>query len=91
MNPPKDVSTILEPETENPILLASTTKSFWDIAGCLSRESDPSNSAAKYNERAKNERTEQKTARLLDFNIIAAVLVLIISIVVGLVLFVFRS
>lgn len=91
MEPPKDVSTILEPETENPVLLASTMKSFWDLGGRSSRESDPGNSTAKYNERATNKETEQKAARLLDFNLIAAALVLTISIVIGLVLFVFRS
>lgn len=90
MEAPEDDLEILKLESEA-LTLTSTSKSFWDIANHLSLESKPDSLLPKNGGRERILGTEQKVAKSGDFNIVAAVFVLIISLVVGLALFVFRS
>lgn len=83
MEAPTDASTILEPETEAPTLGTTTTKSFWDVAILYTSESKPPLSEKSI--------INSKKSKMADnFNIMAAVLTLIVSIFVGLALLFFR-
>ncbi|KAL3514304.1 hypothetical protein ACH5RR_027021 [Cinchona calisaya] len=90
MEAPEDDSAILKLES-GALILTSTRKSFWDIASHSSSDSKSDNLLSKNSRKARSPGTERKGAKLGDFNIVAVIVVLIISMVVGLVLFVFRS
>lgn len=88
MEAPTDASTILEPETEAPTLGTTTTKSFWDVTIPYTSESKPLLSEKSIiNSRAGS---EKKSKMADNFNIMAAVLTLMVSIFVGLALLFFR-
>ncbi|CAJ1973973.1 unnamed protein product [Sphenostylis stenocarpa] len=82
MKAPTDVSTILEPEKE---VLSLKTKSFWDVAV-------PSNSELRLME-DKSKRdgggksSSSKTVKPGHINVVAAALILLLSVLVGFVLF----
>lgn len=88
MEAPEDDSVILELECEA-LSVTSTSKSFWDIASQSSSESKPDDLISKKSKERSPGTAE--VAKLGDFNIVAAVFVLLFSVVVGLVFFVFRS
>ncbi|KAK3023548.1 hypothetical protein RJ639_044633 [Escallonia herrerae] len=84
MEAPTDASTILEPETEATTLVVG--KSFWDMAVPFSSESTLP--------KGRDERSlvgDKNTLKSTDFNITAALLILVLSIVLGLVLLVWAS
>ncbi|XP_022895026.1 protein odr-4 homolog isoform X2 [Olea europaea var. sylvestris] len=87
MEAPTDASEILEPEYEAPPLITSTTKSFWDIAAHDSSAAKSDNSVSKRNEGS----THRKSAKSSDLNPMVAVLVVVLSIIVGLVFFLIRA
>nr|XP_023885492.1 protein odr-4 homolog isoform X2 [Quercus suber]POE69549.1 protein odr-4 like [Quercus suber] len=85
MEAPSDSTTILEPEKEAPSLV---TKPFWDMA-------IPFNSAScsslEKNGIDTREESGKKSTRSNSLNIVGAILFLLLSIVVGLVLYVVRG
>lgn len=83
MEAPTDASEILEPEYEAPPLITSTTKSFWDIAAHDSSAAEPDHIVSKRNGGS----TNRKSAKSTDLNPMVAILIVVLSIVVGLVLF----
>ncbi|CAA2997334.1 odr-4 homolog isoform X1 [Olea europaea subsp. europaea] len=87
MEAPTDASEILEPEYEAPPLITSTTKSFWDIAAHDSSAAKSDNSVSKRNEGS----THRKSAKSSDLNPMVAVMVVVLSIIVGLVFFLIRA
>ncbi|KAL2505547.1 oxidoreductase [Abeliophyllum distichum] len=87
MEAPTDASEILEPESEAPALITSTTKSFWDIAAHDSSASRSDNSVSKKSRGS----TNRISAISADLNPMLAVLVVVLSIIVGLVLFLIRE
>ncbi|KAI3701717.1 hypothetical protein L6452_26996 [Arctium lappa] len=86
MEAPKDASMILEPEAEFTTL---STCSFWETAMPLSSELRPSsldNSRGDTSSVAKNQSKKSS-----NVSIIAALLVLILSVLVGVMIFMFRT
>ncbi|KAK9983129.1 hypothetical protein SO802_032654 [Lithocarpus litseifolius] len=85
MEAPSDSSSILEPEIEAPLLV---TKPFWDVA-------IPFNSAScsplEKNGIDTREESGKKSTKSNNLNIVGAILFLLLSIVVGLVLYVVRG
>lgn len=90
MEAPTDSSTILEPEVEP---LALSTKSFWNAAVPFSSTSTSSQdvSTSKESGTVTSNGNDGKSTKSADFNIKAAVLVLIFAILVGLVLYMVRA
>ncbi|CAL5385672.1 unnamed protein product [Camellia sinensis] len=90
MEAPTDSSTILEPEVEP---LALSTKSFWNAAAPFSSTSTSSQdvSTSKESGTVTSNGNDGKSTKSADFNIKAAVLVLIFAILVGLVLYMVRA
>ncbi|KAL7245489.1 hypothetical protein ACSBR2_000759 [Camellia fascicularis] len=90
MEAPTDSSTILEPEVE-PLVLS--TKSFWNAAVPFSSTSTSSQdvSTSKESGTVTSNGNDGKSTESADFNIKAAVLVLIFAILVGLVLYMVRA
>ncbi|XP_055824972.1 uncharacterized protein LOC129893460 [Solanum dulcamara] len=88
---PNNSSNILEPEAEAPSLVSTTAKSFREVSTpyCLLPKSD--DSLSKQNRAATILRSDHKSTKPAGFNFIIAVLVLVVSIVVGVVVFVVRS
>ena len=87
---PTDSSTILEPEVEP---LALSTKSFWNAAVPFSSTSTSSQdvSTSKESGTVTSNGNDGKSTKSADFNIKAAVLVLIFAILVGLILYMVRA
>ncbi|CAK9134971.1 unnamed protein product [Ilex paraguariensis] len=85
-----DESTILEPETEAPTSTTLATKSFWEMAVPFSSASVPDCSSLKNSRDDTCRGSHSESDKSVGFNIWAAVLGLILSVLVGLVLFVFR-
>lgn len=77
MEAPSDSSTILEPEKEAPSLV---TKPFWDVAIPLEKNGIDT-----------REESRKKSTKSNNLNIVGAILLLLLSIVVGLVLYVVRG
>ncbi|THF96854.1 hypothetical protein TEA_021264 [Camellia sinensis var. sinensis] len=90
MEAPTDSSTILEPEVEP---LALSTKSFWNAVAPFSSTSTSSQdvSTSKESGTVTSNGNDGKSTKSADFNIKAAVLVLIFAILVGLVLYMVRA
>ncbi|KAI8548492.1 hypothetical protein RHMOL_Rhmol07G0277600 [Rhododendron molle] len=88
MDAPTDPSTILELETES---LALTTESFWDVAAPFSLTSSQDCSSSQKTGVATSQENESKSVKPTDFNFMAAILILILSILVGLVLYTFNA
>ncbi|XAR62048.1 hypothetical protein NMG60_11016631 [Bertholletia excelsa] len=88
MEAPKDASTILEPEEEPPAL---STKSFWDAAFPFCGTSSPACSSLNKTGSITSEGNERKSMKFADYNIMAAVLVLTLAVLTGLVLYVRAS
>lgn len=88
MDAPTDASTILEPETDPPAL---NTKSFWDAAVPFSSTSSQDCSSSQKKGVVTSQENERKSAKPTDFNFKAAVLILILSILVGLALYTFKA
>lgn len=84
MEAPTDASKILELETEAPTLGSLTSKSFWDIAIPNASESKPT--LIERNIVYAGTVSVQKSVKTANFNIIAAILTLVLSIFVGLAL-----
>lgn len=89
---PSISSIILEPEaeTEAPALV-STTKSFWEVStpyALLPKSDDP---LSNQNRAATILTSDQKSTNTAGFNLMIAVLVLLVSVVVGFVVFSVRS
>ncbi|XP_074372735.1 LOW QUALITY PROTEIN: uncharacterized protein LOC141713287 [Apium graveolens] len=89
MEAPADASGILELETEAPTLGSFAYKSFWEIAISSSSESKPT--LIKRNIVNAGTGTCLEIRKTANFNIIAAVLTLVISISVGLALLFFKG
>nr|GMC64426.1 protein odr-4 homolog isoform X1 [Ipomoea batatas]GME21611.1 protein odr-4 homolog isoform X1 [Ipomoea batatas] len=83
---PIDPSRILEPESEAPI--SATTQSFWDILKQHSLSAKPDLSK---HEETKSLRSDQKSKNSAGFNMLMPFLVLILSLIVGVVMFSMRS
>lgn len=73
---PADDSEIMEPESEAPTVVTSPAKTFWDIT------SDTSSSAMQAKSLA--DKTKRNPAIRADFISILALLVIIVSIILGL-------
>lgn len=84
MDAPTDPSTILELETEP---LSLTTESFWDAAAPFSSTSSQDCSSSQKSGIATSQEHERKSVKLTGFNFMAAILISILSILVGLVLY----
>ncbi|KAF8404764.1 hypothetical protein HHK36_009653 [Tetracentron sinense] len=89
MEAPTDTSTILEPETELTLL---TTKSFWGIAvpGYSASGAD-FHSVRNSDKDSTRKESSRKLMKSIDFNIVAAIAGLLLSILVGLVFFVVKT
>ncbi|KAL3845749.1 hypothetical protein ACJIZ3_003152 [Penstemon smallii] len=84
MEVPTDASEILEPESEAPtVMMASTAKAFWDIATDCSSEAKPDKSLSNKT----RENANEKSAKPSDFQTVLAILVLVISAILGIVLY----
>ncbi|KAK4341996.1 hypothetical protein RND71_037812 [Anisodus tanguticus] len=88
---PKDSSKILEPEAEAPALVSTTTKSFQEVSTPYSLLPKSEDSLSKQNRAATCLVSDQKSTKPAGFNFMMAIFVLVVSIVVGVVLFVVRS
>ncbi|XP_051123854.1 uncharacterized protein LOC127246481 [Andrographis paniculata] len=84
MEVPSDDSEIMEPESNPPTATASTTNSFWDIAMGLSSATKPGDSVSK---KTKNI-AGTNPANFTDLKSVLSILVLIISLILGLVLYI---
>ncbi|XP_027354016.1 protein odr-4 homolog isoform X1 [Abrus precatorius] len=82
MKAPTDVSTILEPEKE---LLSFKTKSFWDVAVPSYSEIHLVEDKSKLNGEGKS--SSSKAVKPAHINVVAAGLILLLSVLVGFVLF----
>ncbi|GFQ05393.1 protein odr-4 homolog [Phtheirospermum japonicum] len=83
---PADASEILEPESEAPTVIASTNKTFWGIATEYSSTVKPDSSVSKNREIGSD-----KSFNWTDYKTILAISVLILSIVMGLVRYIFEA
>lgn len=81
-----DMSTILEPECDS---LTLCTKSFSDITVPFSSVSNPESSSSKIKGIVLNE--DKKSKKQVEFNVFAAVLVLILGILVGMGLYIIKT
>lgn len=88
---PNDSAMILDPETEAPALVSTTTKSLREVSTPYSLLPKPDNSLSRQNRAGRSLGSDQKSTKLASFSFMIAVLVLVISIVLGVVLFVARS
>nr|XP_016504337.1 PREDICTED: protein odr-4 homolog isoform X1 [Nicotiana tabacum] len=88
---PNDSAKILEPETEAPALVSTTTKSFKEVSIPYSLLPKPDTSLSRQNRAGTSLGSDQKSTKLSSFSFMIVVLVLVISIVLGVVLFVARS
>lgn len=88
MDAPTDASTILEPEMDPPAL---NTESFWDAAVPFSSTCSLDCSSSQKKGVVTSQENESKSAKPTDFNFKAAVLILILSVLVGLVLYTFEA
>ncbi|KAM3239493.1 hypothetical protein P3L10_014529 [Capsicum annuum] len=88
---PNDSSKILEPEAEARALLSTTTKSFRKVSTPYSLLPKSDDSLSKQNRTATIFGSDEKSTKPAGFNLMMAVLVLVVSIVVGVVVFVVRS
>ncbi|KAE8666754.1 hypothetical protein F3Y22_tig00112491pilonHSYRG00202 [Hibiscus syriacus] len=77
MEAPNDASKILEPEEES---LRVTTRSFWDI---VLPYSSTSSSSQKKGGEITGKQTSQKTIKSPNVNFIAAIVILLLSVLVG--------
>lgn len=85
MKAPIDISTILEPEKE---VLSLETKSFWDVAVPFSSEIHLMENKNKVEGRGES---SSKSVKLGYINVAAAGLILLLSVLVGVVLFVLKA
>ncbi|WMV13882.1 hypothetical protein MTR67_007267 [Solanum verrucosum] len=88
---PSISSKILEPEAEAPALVLSTTKSFREVSTPYALLPKSDDSLSNQNRAATILRSDQKSTNLAGFNFMIAVLVLVVSVVVGFVVFFVRS
>ncbi|CAN4076314.1 unnamed protein product [Withania somnifera] len=88
---PNNSSKILEPEAEAPALISTTTKSFQKVSTPYSLLPKSDNSISKQNRTATILGSDQKSMIPAGLNFRIAVLVLVVSIVVGFVVFFVRS
>ncbi|XP_016557341.2 protein odr-4 homolog [Capsicum annuum] len=88
---PNDSSKILEPEAEARALLSTTTKSFRKVSTPYSLLPKSDDSLSKQNRTATIFGSDEKSTKPAGFNLMMSVLVLVVSIVVGVVVFVVRS
>ncbi|XP_020236112.1 protein odr-4 homolog isoform X1 [Cajanus cajan] len=86
MKAPTDVSTILEPEKE---VLSFKTKSFWDVAVPSYSEIHVMEGKSKLG--GGGESSSSKTVKPGHINVVAAGLILLLSVLVGFVLFVLKG
>lgn len=86
MKAPTDVSTILEPEKE---VISFKTKSFWDIAVPFYSGIQLKEDKKKLNGRG--ESSSNKSVKQGQISVVAAGLILLLSILVGLVIFVLKG
>ncbi|KAL4333395.1 hypothetical protein GQ457_07G024380 [Hibiscus cannabinus] len=84
MEAPNDASKILEPEEES---LRVTARSFWDAVLPYCSTSSPSNEKSR---EITSKETSQKTIKPSNVNLIAAIIILLLSVLVGFI-FVRRS
>ena len=85
MEAPSDASTILEPEIDAPSLV---TKSFWDVAIPFNSASSSPFGKSGIGTR---EESSKKSTKSNNLNIMGAILFLLLSILVGTVLYVVRG
>lgn len=85
MKAPTDISTILEPENE---VLSLETKSFWDVAVPFCSKIHLMENKNKVEGRRES---SSKSVKLGHINVAAAGLILLLSVLVGFVLFVLKS
>ncbi|XP_049382250.1 uncharacterized protein LOC125846715 [Solanum stenotomum] len=88
---PSNSSKILEPEAEAPALVLSTTKSFREVSTPYALLPKSDDSLSNQNRAATILRSDQKSTNPAGFNFMIAVLVLVVSVVVGFVVFFVRS
>ncbi|KAG5620113.1 hypothetical protein H5410_005331 [Solanum commersonii] len=88
---PSISSKILEPEAEAPALVLSTTKSFREVSTPYALLPKSDDSLSNQNRAATLLRSDQKSTNLAGFNFMIAVLVLVVSVVVGFMVFFVRS
>ncbi|KAK7410432.1 hypothetical protein VNO78_01213 [Psophocarpus tetragonolobus] len=86
MKAPTDVSKILEPEKE---ALSFNTKSFWDVA--MPSHSEIHLMEDKNKHKGGGESSSCKTVKTGHINVVAAGLILLLSVVVGFVLFILKG
>ncbi|KAK8642600.1 hypothetical protein V6N13_011937 [Hibiscus sabdariffa] len=77
MEAPNDASKILEPEEES---LRVTARSFWDAVLPYCSTSSPSNEKSR---EITGKETSQKTIKPTNVNFIAAIIILVLSVLVG--------
>ncbi|XP_071737112.1 uncharacterized protein [Rutidosis leptorrhynchoides] len=89
MEAPTDKTVILEPETESTSSVTFPTNSFWETAMSLS----PELSQSSLNNKSSKRRSVAGTQILKSSNvsIITALLILILSVIIGILLFAFRA
>ncbi|KAL6955324.1 hypothetical protein U1Q18_042877 [Sarracenia purpurea var. burkii] len=88
MEAPSDTSTILEPEIESPAL---SVKSFWDVARPFCSTSSSNCSSLEKTGAIMIQEDDIKSVKSAAFSFTAAVWILILSILVGLVLYIIRT
>uniref|UniRef100_M1BNB8 Zinc binding dehydrogenase n=1 Tax=Solanum tuberosum TaxID=4113 RepID=M1BNB8_SOLTU len=88
---PSISSKILEPEGEAPALVLSTTKSFREVSTPYALLPKSDDSLSNQNRAATILRSDQKSTNPAGFNFMIAVLVLVVSVVVGFVVCFVRS
>ncbi|KAL3344098.1 hypothetical protein AABB24_023503 [Solanum stoloniferum] len=88
---PSISSKILEPEAEAPALVLSTTKSFQEVSTPYALLPKSDDSLSNQNKAATILRSDQKSTNPAGFDFMIAVLVLVVSVVVGFVVFFVRS
>lgn len=86
MKAPTDVSTILEPEKE---VISFKTKSFWDVAVPSNSEIHLMEDKSKLDGRGEN--TSNRSVKPGHINVVTAGLILLLSVLVGFVLFVLKG
>ncbi|XP_010244675.1 PREDICTED: protein odr-4 homolog isoform X1 [Nelumbo nucifera] len=89
MEAPTDTSSILEPETEATSL---TTKSFWDaVLTRYSTSGSDYDSVRKMESDSAGKEINRESFKLTNFNFVAALVIVLLSILVGLVLPIFKA
>lgn len=85
MKSPTDDSTILEPEKEASSLI---TKSFWDVTVPFGSDIQP---LEKKSRMEGKEESSSKSSKPGNINVVAAGLILFLSVIIGFVLFLFKG